>query len=206
MIASLRGTVAARTATTVVLDVAGVGYRIHLTPTHLGSLRDGQELSLLTHLVVREDAWTLYGFRTEAELEVFELLLGVSGVGPKSALGVLAELDPEQIARAIADEDVKAFRRVSGIGPKSAGLIIVSLAGRITPGFSGEVPSPPAAAAGDDPSRSEVVAALTGLGYPEKTAEQAVADAVVALGEEPTDTAAVLRTALRLLGRQTGRR
>ena len=94
-------------------------------------LRIGQEASLHTALIVREDDLSLFGFETRAELEVFDLLRGVSGVGPKSALGVLATLSPDDIARAVAAEDDAPFRKVSGIGPKTAKLIAVSLQGKL---------------------------------------------------------------------------
>lgn len=200
MIASLRGVVVALTASSLCLDVSGVGYRVHVTPQHALDVRSGQEITVLTHLVVREDAWTLYGFRTAEELEVFERLITVSGVGPKSAIGVLSQMDPGQIARAVAEEDAAAFKRVSGIGPKSAGLIIVSLRGKLAP-----PPGAPRAEGGGDAVppgvRADVLEALTGLGHPEKVAAPAVEDAIAALPAGSADVATVLRAALRLLDR-----
>ncbi|KAB1657875.1 Holliday junction branch migration protein RuvA [Pseudoclavibacter chungangensis] len=206
MIASLRGTVVSTTASSVLLDVSGVGYRVLLTPNHVLELRRGAEVTLLTHLVVREDQWTLYGFRTDDELEVFERLISVSGVGPKSALGVLSQLTPDAVARAVVDEDVAAFKRVSGIGPKSAGLIVVSLAGKLRPpahaatdGDSSTSGVPPAV-------RTDVVEALVGLGYAERVAAPVVEDAIAALDDDGADVAAVLRASLRLLGPAKGAR
>lgn len=220
MIASLLGTVLRLGASSVQLDVAGVGYRVNVTPTHALELRTGQTVRLITHLAVREDAWTLYGFRDDEELEVFEHLISVSGVGPKSALGVLAQLAPAEVARAVIDEDVAAFKRVSGIGPKSAGLIIVSLRGKLaepSPASLGDTEAhaaPGGAAAVIAPGvRADVIEALVGLGYQEKVAAPAVDDAAAALavGSEPDgdapgspastapDVASVLRAALRLL-------
>lgn len=214
MIASLRGTVLALGAQTVHLDVNGVGYLIHVTPTHALELRTGDEVHLVTHLAVREDAWTLFGFRDQSELEVFERLITVSGVGPKSAIGVLAQMTPEAVARAVIDEDLTAFKRVSGIGPKTAGLIVVSLKGKL---------AAPTTAADDAPAsagnasvtergavrpamRADVVEALVGLGYTEKAAGPAVDDAATILsadadapGAGALDVASLLRAALRIL-------
>ena len=208
MIASLRGTIVALGAATVHLDVGGVGYLVHVTPTHALELRAGQELRLVTHLVVREDAFTLYGFRDADELGVFEHLISVSGVGPKSALGVLAQLSPTDVANAVEREDLAAFKRVSGIGPKSAGLIIVSLRGKLrAASLSADAPDTGADAL-PLALRADVVEALVGLGYAEKAAAPIVDDAVTALGEGEHAVADVLRAALRLLGpaKGTGRR
>lgn len=205
MIASLRGTVVGTTASSVLLDVAGVGYRVLVTPSHALEVRRGSEATLLTHLVVREDQWTLYGFRSDDELEVFEHLISVSGVGPKSALGVLSQLTPDAVSRAVAEEDVAAFKRVSGIGPKSAGLIIVSLAGKLrAPAPAAETGEP---SSGVAPAvRADVVEALVGLGYAEKQAAPVVDDAVRALDDDRADVAAILRASLRLLGPAKGGR
>lgn len=227
MIASLRGTVLALGAQSVHLDVHGVGYLVHVTPTHALELRVGDEAHLTTHLAVREDAWTLFGFRDGDELEVFEHLISVSGVGPKSALGVLSQMGPDDVARAVVDEDTAAFKRVSGIGPKSAGLIVVSLKGKLVAPAAAATPSPGDAqqsATSDTASvapsmRADVVEALVGLGYTEKVAGPAVDDAAVALldapdGDEPSDAAgdrsldvaSLLRATLRILSAPKGRR
>ncbi|WP_371031369.1 Holliday junction branch migration protein RuvA [Pseudoclavibacter sp. JSM 162008] len=201
MIASLRGQVLYRTATTVTIEAAGVGYQVFVTPAHALQLRLDAEVLVRTHLVVREDAWTLYGFQRSEELEIFEHLITVTGVGPKSALGVLAHLEPEQVARAVAEEDVKAFTAVSGIGPKTAKLIILSLAGKIALALS---PSPaagePVGQNGSAALRRDVVEALLGLGYAERQAAPAVEDAAKALDGEDPDVAALLRATLKLLG------
>lgn len=191
MIASLRGVVLALGSATAVVEVGGVGLAVQLTPQQALALRVGDEARLHTALVVREDDLSLYGFATREELEVFDLLRGVSGVGPKSALGVLAELSPAQVARAVAEDDDAAFRRVSGIGPKTAKLIAVSLAGKLAaPVAAPDAPSAPAAHDGS------VVAALVGLGWPERVAAQAVAE----VAGDDDSSAALLRRALARLG------
>jgi Holliday junction DNA helicase RuvA len=199
MIASVRGTVLAATGTTVVVEVGGVGLAVQVTPQHALALRVGTEATLRTALIVREDDLSLFGFTDADELAVFDLLRGVSGVGPKSAMGVLAVLAPADIAQAVATEDDAAFRKVSGIGPKTAKLIVVSLAGKLQ-----AVATPRATSSGRTSSVSEDVAiALVGLGWPERVAQQAVEDALAAASD--TDRASVpalLRLALAALGPQ----
>jgi len=131
MISSVRGIVLAVAGTTAVIEVGGVGLSVSLTPQHALSLRVGSEATVRTALIVREDDLSLFGFVDRDELAVFDLLRGVTGVGPKSAMGVLAAMSPAQIASAVATEDDAAFRKVSGIGPKTAKLIVVSLAGKM---------------------------------------------------------------------------
>jgi Holliday junction DNA helicase RuvA len=196
VISSLRGTVLLAAGSTVVIDVGGVGYSVQVTPAHALSLRVGAEATLLTSLVVREDSLSLFGFPGRDELHVFELLVGVTGVGPKSAMGVLAALDPAAIAAAVAGEDDAAFRRVSGIGPKTAKLIVLQLAGKIVVTSAPASRSAPAAGG----VQSSVLAALVGLGWSERAAAQAV-DEVLAESNGQTDSVpAVLRLALARLG------
>jgi len=195
MIASLRGTVQAIVGSTLVLEVGGVGYAVLVTPDHASRLRVGAEAFLHTALIVREDELSLCGFETRDALEVFDLLRGVSGVGPKSSLGVLARLTPAQIAQAVAAEDDAAFRKVSGIGPKTAKLITISLKGKLAHLAAAEDGAPERR-----PSRaeSETVAALVGLGFQERRAIEAV-EQLVAVSPE-AGAAALLRLALAELG------
>ena len=204
MISSVRGPVlslgsAAGAGSIVVIDVGGLGYSVLITPQHALALRVGQEARVHTALIVREDDMSLFGFATTEELGMFDLLRGVSGVGPKSALGVLATLSPDQIAAAVATEDDAPFRKVSGIGPKTAKLIVVSLAGKI-------VAPTGVVAVSSNPSSTtaqNVVAALVGLGWNEKVAAQAVEDVVDAAVEDGAlPVPALLRLALARLGPQ----
>lgn len=199
MISSVRGTVLAALGTTVVIEVGGVGLSVQVTPQHALSLRVGSEASIRTALIVREDDLSLYGFAEADELAVFDLLRGVTGVGPKSAMGVLAAMTPAEIAYAVSTEDDGAFRKVSGIGPKTAKLIIVSLAGKLL------VTAARPAAATSRPSNvsQSVTVALVGLGWPEKVAAQAVEDALAVAPEADREVMqAVLRLALATLGPQ----
>jgi Holliday junction DNA helicase RuvA len=153
---------------TVALEVSGVGFSVAVPPDVARTARAGHELFLHTHLIVREDAMSLVGFATADELDVFGTLLGVGGVGPKSALGILATLTIDQIAEAVEAEDDRPFRKVSGIGPKTAKLIVVQLQGRLAaPTREAAVPAAP------DVS-DQVVQALVGLGWAERVAIEAV--------------------------------
>jgi Holliday junction DNA helicase RuvA len=197
MISSVRGTVLAIAGTSVVVEVGGVGLSVQVTPQHALSLRIGVEAFVRTVLIVREDDLSLYGFEDADGLTAFDALRGVTGVGPKSAMGVLAAMQPGQIAQAVAAEDDAAFRKVSGIGPKTAKLIVLSLAGKlaITPSFR---PSDKAHTASVSDS---VLVALVGLGWNERAAGQAVEEAFA--GATEAERAAVpllLRLALTRLG------
>lgn len=204
MIASLHGTVEHVALDHAVIVTGGVGHRVHATPQTLAALREGEQASVQTHLVVKEDALTLYAFADRHEREVFEVLIGANGVGPRLALAILAVHHPEAVRRAVTEEDEKALTRVPGIGPKLARKVIVELAGRLAP--TGE----PVPAAGDAPDdggaapawHADVVAAMTGLGWSEKEAAKAV-EATAAGHPELTDaadTAALLRATLRDVG------
>jgi holliday junction DNA helicase RuvA len=196
VIASLRGTVLEAAGSLLVVEVAGVGYAVTVTPEHALSVRHGELVLLHTAMVVREDDISLFGFQSREQLAVFDLLRGVTGVGPKSAMGVLAALAPADIAAAVVADDDGAFRKVSGIGPKTAKLIVVSLAGKLV-----DIrPSAPVAA----PRGADVLVALVGLGYAERAA-QAALDDVLAERPDERQTAVLLRAALQLLGPQAVR-
>ena len=204
MISSLRGRVLAAAGNSVVIEVGGVGFHVNTTPALALASREGHELAVHTSLIVREDALTLFGFATRAELDVFELLIGVTGVGPKSALGVLSALSPEQVAAAVQGDEDAVFRRVSGIGPKTAKLITVSLAGKLVATASS--PAPTTVVTGG--VAESVLAALTGLGWSERVAAGAVEETMAAASEtEAASVPALLRLTLSRLGpaQQAGR-
>ena len=161
MIASVSGKVLASTLGAVTLEVGGVGLLVHTTNRIASTLAIGQDATLQTVLVVREDSLTLYGFLDAIELDTFDLLRSVNGVGPKSALSILTSLSVVEIADAVASESDAVFRSVSGVGVKTAKLITFSLAGKISGGSS--------ASAGSGTARASVDA-LVGLGYSEKEA------------------------------------
>jgi holliday junction DNA helicase RuvA len=133
MIASLRGRVAANVAGQTVLDVGGVGYRLATTASAVRMAADanGGEVTLLTHLHVREDTLALFGFATEAERALFELLLGVSGVGPKAALAIVSGYAPDQIKRAVQTGDYALFTSIPGIGRRTAERVVIDLKDKV---------------------------------------------------------------------------
>jgi Holliday junction DNA helicase RuvA len=196
MISSLRGTVLSATTDSVVLEVGGVGFFVAVPGDVAHTARIGHELKLHTALIVREDALSLFGFANPTELEVFGHLLGVTGVGPKSALGVLSHLSVDQIATAVAEDDDAPFRRVSGIGPKTAKLIVVQLAGKLQPPTAA-----PTAVAIPNEIGTQLVAALIGLGWTERVAVEAAERSTAEASEtERGSVALLLRRTLATLG------
>ena len=133
MIARLRGRPVAWDAHGLVLDVGGVGYRLLATPSAVAKAEGASEVAVETHLHVREDALQLFGFATVAERELFELLLGVNGVGPKVALAIVSGHSPSDLRRAIAREDAQLFESIPGIGRKTAQRVVLELKEKITP-------------------------------------------------------------------------
>lgn len=201
MISSLNGVVLHTAPDQVVLGVGGVGFSIAVPASVAHTATIGETLFLHTSLVVREDALSLFGFLERGELEVFGLLTSVTGVGPKSALGVLAHLSVDQIAEAVTAEDDAPFRRVSGIGPKTAKLIVVQLAGKVHAiGSPVKTLTPP-----PTDVTAQVTAALVGLGWSEKVAAEAAAQtAAQATDAERDSVPALLRQTLALLGPAQG--
>lgn len=205
MISFLRGTVAHVGLSTAVIDLNGAGMSVNATPQTLSRLRTGEEGQLFTSLIVREDSLTLFGFTSDDEREVFDVLLSVSGVGPRLALAVLAVHEPEAIRVAAHTGDSKTFTKVPGIGPKVAGRIVLELAGKLVPhGTAGTASaSTPAEAAW----KPQVVAAMTSLGWSEKDASASIDKA---LADDPEvsfrgNVPEILRTTLRWLGQDGAR-
>jgi Holliday junction DNA helicase RuvA len=197
VIAFVRGEVAAVTLTSAVVEVGGVGLELMCTPNTLASLRTGQQATLPTSMVVREDSLTLFGFADEDEKQVFELVQTASGVGPKLAQAMLAVLTPDAVRRAVAGDDVRTLTTVPGIGQKGAQRIILELKDRIG--------VPVASSAGGvpqltEPWRQQVQQGLVGLGWSAKDADKAI-DAVSDHAGEQPDVASLLRAALRTLSR-----
>lgn len=212
MIAEITGMVAAIRLDAAVLTVGGVGLLVSATPSTLASLRVGTTARLATSLVVREDALTLFGFVDDESRDTFELLQTVSGVGPRLALAMLAVHEPESLRVAVSTEDLTALMRVPGIGRKGAQRIVLEIGDRLGPPTGPGTPRTSPVVAAPAGAGGQVVDALTGLGW---TAKQAV-DAVAAVGGDSgtadhgtgghgtgnqADTAAMLRAALRHLGR-----
>jgi len=188
VIGMVRGVIIDRDSDEVVLDVAGVGYRVRVTPRTLVTLEPGEEAVLHTHLHVREDALVLFGFETKAERATFEALCGASGVGPKLALSILAVHEPMALRRALLDDDLDALTLVPGVGKRTAQKLLVELKSRF------ELPELETVADGSPTPRSEVRAALAGLGYEADEVREVLASLP---DDEPVEE--LLRRALRQL-------
>jgi Holliday junction DNA helicase RuvA len=174
MIASLDGTVAAVSTSDLVLEVGGVGYRIHAGPPTLAGLRVGSRVKLLTHHLVREDVQALYGFRSPQELAFFELVTTVSGVGPKVGLAIVSSRPVTDLELAILQGDDAVLTAVSGVGKRLAGRIVLELRERVATAGGDAV--------SDGAGESEVVAALEALGYNAREGREAARVAVASLG------------------------
>ena len=197
MIGYLRGTVAFLHTDTCLLDVNGVGYRVYISDATRRDLAKGKEAQLFTYLSVREDALQLYGFRTEQEYDMFLALIGISGIGPKVALGILSSITISRLAAAITNQQTSVLTKLPGIGKKSAERLILELKDKLS--FAGaqdeqltltsDVP------VGDD-ILSQTSAALESLGY--TSGEIA---AVLPKLSGTTDVQAALKQALKLPAR-----
>jgi Holliday junction DNA helicase RuvA len=169
-IARLRGTVEEQGDGWLIVGIGGIGLMALVPSSTAADAGKGAQVALHTYLHVRDDALTLYGFRDREELELFEQLIGVSGVGPKAALGLLSALDYASLATAIASGQPQVLRAVPGIGQKTAERIVLELRDRVTPPVT--VVPPGATERTADP---ELIAALTGLGYSQAEAAEAAA-------------------------------
>ena len=199
MISTLRGVPQQVNLNNAVIEVGGFGMLIQATPQTLSTLQVGREALVHTSMVVREDSMTLFGFASGDEREVFEVLTGVSGIGPRTGLAILSVHTPEEVRIAASTKDTKAFTKVSGIGPKGAERIVLELNGKLVP-TGAPVPAGSPAAPTWEP---QVLEALTGLGWTEKDANKALEalakndPEIVATGSVPE----ILRAVLRSLGR-----
>ena len=195
MIAYLDGLLAYKEPTYVIIDVNGVGYSVHISLQTYATLPGGGDrVKLFTHHLFREDAQMLYGFAVADEKTLFLDLIGVSGVGPNTALGMLSAMQPGDLRLAILGENVRAVQAIKGIGAKTAQRIILELRDKMKK--SGVVSGGPTYRQQEaDPVRSESLAALMALGFPKPTAEKSVDDALKA---DPTlSVEDVIRRALR---------
>ena len=198
MIASVRGEVLEVALDHVVIEAAGVGYRVNATPSTLATVRTGTEARLITAMVVREDSMTLYGFSDTDTRDLFLTLLSVSGVGPRLAMATLAVHDAAALRQALHDSDVAALTRVPGIGKRGAERMVLELRDKV--GAATAAGGAPAGVALNGHAvRGPVVEALVGLGFAAKQAEEAT-DKVLAADHDAT-TSGALRAALSLLGK-----
>ncbi len=190
-IARLTGVVAERGPDWLIVDVNGVGYLVYGPVTTVAGTKVGAEIALHTHLSVREDGMTLYGFASADERRLFQTLIAVSGVGPKVALALLSIMAVDELSYAIASGNAAALSRAPGVGQKLASRIALELRDKLTA-------EPPVGVAGDS---SEVVAALMGLGYTQAEATEAVAKSELPADAPVEDK---VRLALSYFGRARG--
>ncbi len=197
MIAQLSGTVLHVGASSTVLEVGGVGLEVQSTPATLSELRVRQSARLATHLVVREDSLTLFGFANATERDTFVALQSVQGVGPRLALAMLAVHSPQDLTVAVQSGDAKALEQVPGVGAKVAARLLLELGGKLSLPEGDEVPERRTDA------RGQVVEALAGLGWNAKVATKAVdevTDGPITAAEVP----GTLKAALQALGGSRG--
>lgn len=198
MIGSVRGTLLDRGAAEVIVEVAGVGYRVTTSPTTAVSLGDvGDEVFCWTHHHQREDAQTLYGFATKDERICFEALIGAHGVGPALALAILSVHSPVALARILAEDDLGALCLVPGVGKKTAQRLLLDLKSRLSIPDLGDAPAMAGGAAGSGGAsgpRADVRDALAGLGYTDAEVREVMADL-----PDSGDAASLLRDALQRL-------
>jgi len=201
----VKGTLVELWEDTIVVEAGSIGWNIHVPLSVLDRLpRTGEEVKIYTSFQVREDAMTLYGFLTRQDLQMFKQLLGVNGIGPKAALGILSTLRPDDLRMAIISEDVKAIAKAPGIGPKTAKRVILDLKDRIRmedilPSGTGADPDMPGAAAavvGMDGVGKEAIEALAALGYSMTEATKAVRQVEIV---ESMTVEAVLKASLKYL-------
>jgi holliday junction DNA helicase RuvA len=192
MIATIEGRVIEQNVDSVVILVGGLGIQVHVTTPTAAQLKTGNETSLYTHLIVREDALALYGFDTKEDRELFLLLLGVNGVGPRLALSILSALTGEAIRSAIVNEQADVFSRVSGVGKKTAQKILLYLADKIKGGENlrslTEISK----------TDQDVLGALTTLGYSIVESQAAIQSIS---RDTPQDVETRLRIALQYLSK-----
>lgn len=188
MITHIKGTIIDTEERSVVVDVNGIGYKVFATGTTIDRAHEGQSIELWTHLAVREDAQTLFGFQTKDELSFFELLISISGIGPKTALGILNVSTVANIRKAVSTGDTSHLTKVSGVGKKIADKIVLELKGK----FGAEEES-------GISLRDEVDAleALKALGYGHKEAREALKE----IDPTVTDAGERVKKALKILGK-----
>ena len=197
MISILRGTVASVGLDYIDLLVGGIGFRVHVTPAFAQGAQRDQEMTVFTSMIVREDSMTLYGFDSVDGRDVFTKLLSVSGIGPKIALAALAVLHPDDLRRAVRDQDLAALQRIPGVGKKSAQRMALEIGDKLgTPAALPGAQAGLAPAPTEDAVASEVRAALVGLGWTEAQAAKAI-EKLAGSGLGASD---MLRAALVTLG------
>lgn len=200
MIAYIIGTVSALLKDSLILECGGIGYQIYVPSSLINQTTIGDEIRVHTYLAIREDAITLYGFKTKDDLSLFKLLIGVSGIGPKGAVSVLSTLDADDLRFAVLSDDVETITKIPGIGRKTAQKLILDLKDKLdledafekkaAGNNGGTIPA-------EGSPQSDAVMAMVALGYPSTEALRAVKKA--AAEDDTLDTEALLKKALKEL-------
>mgnify|MGYP001561910364 CR=1 FL=1 len=187
MISKLKGIVEYKDAKSIILQVGGIGYKIFLASETLGKIRESADISLWTHLAVREDALTLYGFEEKEGLDFFEMLISISGIGPKTALGVINAATIPTLKKAVSSEDISHLIKVSGIGKKLAEKIVLELKGKFIQESSHDT---------DLRDEIDTLEALKSLGYSQHQAREALKQ----IDKSITGASERVKQALKILG------
>lgn len=195
MITYLKGAITHKSPTYIVVEAGGVGYHVNISLYTYARIEKLETIKILTHLHIKEDSHTLYGFADAAERRLFVLLISVSGVGPSTAQLLLSSLSPEELQAAIVGEDVGAFKQVKGIGPKTAKRIILDLKDKVV---RESIDMPASFSAADNTIRDEALSALVALGFSKIQAQKALKKA---LAEHPTtaNVEGLVKSALKQL-------
>ena len=201
MISLLTGTIRALSADKVVLEVSGVGYQVSITSRTSHQLNIGALATLHTSLVVREDSMTLFGFLDSSERDLYEILQTVTGIGPKVALAITGALSSQELATAIAQENIGSIEKVPGIGRKGAQRLILELKGKILSEGSATNVAP-----SHSSTRDQLLAALTGLGFSAKESDIAINATLAHLAENGIDPSSLEIAELLKLTLQSGKR
>ena len=164
MIHYIKGEITFKSPTFIIVETGGIGYKVNISLHTYTQIEKLERVKILTTFLVKEDSQTLFGFADDAERQLFGMLLSVSGVGPSTTQVMLSSMTPDEIKSAIVGEDVNAFRKVKGVGPKTAKRIILDLKDKVLKDGGDVLPLTPAAAA-DNTMRDEALMALVGLGY-----------------------------------------
>lgn len=198
MIALLTGKIAHKSPDFIILDVNGVGYRVQIPfSTYYALPAEGGSVSLQIHTSVKEDAINLYGFRTQQEKEVFQLLIGVSGVGPKLANGILSNSEPSELAESLMRGDLARLSAIPGIGKKTAERLVLELKEKVKKlGITQTQSQDVAPAAAKQEIREDVLSALINLGYKEAVVQKALGEIRIA---EDATVESILKQALKIL-------
>lgn len=206
MIAHLTGTLLIKQATSVIVDVQGVGYEVTIPVSTFYDLDEpGSQVALRIFTYVREDALQLFGFRTARERELFLLLISVSGIGPKLGVGILSGMNADEIITAIRTNNLARLTSIPGVGKKTAERMVIELRDKMTnlttPAMEEALAAGTTAQPSEDLLRSDTLSALINLGYQKAAAEKVITQAMQETGDQQLTIDAILRRALRLLSK-----